>query len=104
MIKKGFSMKIFPGMEKEYKRRHEKIWPEMVKILKKHKVESYSIFLDEETLTLFAYVEIKEEYLWNKISETEECKKWWKYMADIMETNENYSPKSKNLKQVFQLN
>lgn len=104
MIKKGFLMKILSGKEEEYEKRHNEIWPEMIKMLKEHKVESYSIFLDKESLTLFAYAEIVDENLWNKISETEECQKWWKHMADIMEVNRDNSPKTKDLIQVFQLN
>ncbi|NSB13940.1 L-rhamnose mutarotase [Clostridium beijerinckii] len=65
--------------------------------------ENYSIFLDPESSSLFAYLEIEDEELWNKSSETEICQKWWKYMKDIMETNEDNSPVSVELKEVFHL-
>jgi L-rhamnose mutarotase len=54
MEKIAFKMKLNPGMEAEYKRRHDEIWPEMVKMLKDAGVSDYSIFLDRETDTLFA--------------------------------------------------
>ena len=38
-----------------------------------------------------------------KAGETEICKKWWKYMADIMETNSDNSPVTIELKEMFHL-
>ena len=63
----------------------------------------HSIFLDKETLTLFGYIEIENEEKWSKSADTEICEKWWNYMADIMETNLDNSPKTKDLKNVFHL-
>lgn len=103
MIRKGTVMKIFNGFEEEYKKRHCEIWPEMVEMLHKYGAENYSIFIDSKTNNLFAYLEIKDEELWTKSVETDICKKWWDYMKDIMETNEDNSPVSFELKEVFHL-
>ncbi len=35
------------------------------------------------------------------LGQTEIVQKWWKYMADIMETNPDNSPVSKELVEVF---
>ncbi|NLM49896.1 MAG: L-rhamnose mutarotase [Clostridiaceae bacterium] len=102
-IIKGFKMKLYEGMKEEYKKRHDNLWPEMRQMLKDHGAVSYSIFLDEETNTLFAYLEIKDEKLWEKSADTEICRKWWDYMADIMETNPDNSPVSVDLERVFTL-
>ncbi|ABR35495.1 L-rhamnose mutarotase [Clostridium beijerinckii] len=72
-------------------------------MLREYGAKNYSIFLDHESSSLFAYLEIEDEELWNKSSETEICQKWWKYMKDIMETNEDNSPVSVELKEVFHL-
>ena len=56
-----------------------------------------------ETLMLFGYIEIEDEKLWREGAETEINKKWWEYMADIMETNPDNSPVCVNLKKVFHL-
>ena len=53
----GFKMKLFPGFKEEYRKRHNEIWPELVKLLRDQGVGNYSIWLDEETNTLFAYQE-----------------------------------------------
>lgn len=103
MIKKAFKMKLFPGNRDEYKKRHDLIWPELVDVLKQHGAKSYSIFLDEETNILFSYIEMDNIEDWNKVSETKVCKKWWDFMKDIMDTNEDNSPVSTELCNVFDL-
>lgn len=103
MVRKAFIMKVFDDCHDEYKRRHDEIWPEMVDMLLKHGVRSYSIFLDPRTSNLFAYLEIEDEKLWEKSAQTEVCQRWWDYMKDIMETNDDNSPVSFDLKEVFHI-
>ncbi len=100
---KGFKMKLYEGQEAEYERRHNLLWPEMKEMIHKYGGKNYTIFLDKETLTLFGYIELENEEKWNESANTEICKKWWKYMADIMETNPDNSPISKDLINVFHL-
>jgi L-rhamnose mutarotase len=97
----GFKMKMYPGFKEEYKKRHGEIWPELVELLKSEGIGNYSIFLDEETNTLFAYQEQSGLASSQDLGTTEIVKKWWKYMADIMETNPDNSPISIPLEQVF---
>ncbi|MGD0754697.1 MAG: L-rhamnose mutarotase [Bacteroidales bacterium] len=99
----GFKMKMLPGFREEYKKRHNIIWPELVRLLKNEGIRNYSIFLDEETNTLFAYQEQSGENSSQDLGNTEVVKRWWKYMADIMETNPDNSPVSISLEQVFYL-
>ena len=103
MIRKAFKMKLYAGMEKEYEKRHNELWPEMKSMIHEYGGHNYSIFLDEETNVLYGYIELEDEKLWNQSAKTEICKKWWAYMADIMETNEDNSPVSIPLKKVFHL-
>lgn len=97
----GFKMKLKPGCREEYRRRHSEIWPELVALLKETGVANYSIFLDEETNILFAYQEQSGESSSQDLGSTEIVKRWWKYMADIMETNPDNSPVSIPLDQLF---
>lgn len=99
----GSKMKLFPGCEAEYERRHDLLWPEMKENIHRHGGKNYNIFLDKETLTLFSYVEIEDPELWAKVGEAEINQKWWAYMADIMETNPDKSPVNIPLHQVFHL-
>ena len=97
----AFKMKVFPGFKEEYRKRHGDIWPELVKILKDQGIGNYSIFYDEETNILFAYQEQSGENSSQDLGALEIVRKWWKYMADIMETNPDNSPVSIPLEQVF---
>ena len=100
---KGFKMKLYEGMEAEYEKRHNELWDEMKDMIHEYGGKNYTIFLDRETNVLFGCIEIESEELWAKTAETEICKKWWAFMADIMETNPDNSPVSVDLKNVFHL-
>ena len=100
---KGFKMKLYEGMEAEYEKRHNELWDEMKDMIHEYGGKNYTIFLDRETNVLFGCIEIESEDLWAKTAETEICKKWWAFMADIMETNPDNSPVSVDLKNVFHL-
>jgi len=99
----AFKMSVNKGMEEEYEKRHNPIWKELEDTLKKHGVITYSIFLDPTTNELFAYAEIKSKEKWDKVAETDICKKWWKYMGPLMPSNPDNSPKSVELKEVFHI-
>ena len=103
MARLGFKMKLFPGMEAEYKKRHDEIWPELQELLKKSGISEYSIFLDEESNSLFGVLNIKDPTNMDDLPHQEVMQRWWKYMADIMESNPDHSPVSVPLKEVFYL-
>jgi L-rhamnose mutarotase len=94
-------MYLNPGMKEEYEKRHNAIWPELKQLLKDSGVSEYSIFLDEETNTLFAFQKNSGKGGSQDLGETEIVKKWWDYMADIMKVNPDNSPVSIELKEVF---
>ncbi|HMB62797.1 MAG TPA: L-rhamnose mutarotase [Eudoraea sp.] len=101
MKRNAFKMKLKPGFETEYKKRHDAIWPELAALLSESGISEYSIFLDEETLTLFAVQKITDDFNASAIPEHPIVKKWWACMADIMETNEDHSPVTSPLREVF---
>jgi L-rhamnose mutarotase len=102
MERQAFKMKLRKGFEKEYKKRHDEIWPELVKLLKASGVSDYSIFLDEETGTLFAAQKCSGASS-QDLGSNPIVRKWWDYMADIMEVNPDKSPVSIPLPEVFHL-
>ncbi|NBJ92970.1 L-rhamnose mutarotase [Parablautia muri] len=103
MVRKGFKMHLHPGMAQEYEKRHNMLWPEMKEMIHEYGGRNYSIFLDQETNVLYGYLEIESEEKWSKSADTAINRKWWDYMADIMEINQDNSPVSTDLKQVFHL-
>jgi L-rhamnose mutarotase len=96
-------MKLHQGNTEEYKKRHNPIWPDLKKELINHGVKSYSIFLDKNTNDLFGYAEIEDQRKWDEVANTDTCKKWWDYMAPLMEVNEDNSPVSKDLFEIFHI-
>ena len=99
----SFKMKLNPGCEAEYKKRHDEIWPELSQILTSAGVSDYSIFLDAETLTLFAVQKLSDGNTAADLPNNPVVRKWWNYMADIMETNPDHSPVCVSLKEVFHM-
>lgn len=101
MARIAFKMKLFKGYEEEYLKRHKEIWPDLSDLLKESGISNYSIFLDETSNELFGVLEIVDIKSLDNLSAQEVMKRWWTYMADIMETNTDQSPLSIPLKEVF---
>lgn len=99
----AFKMQLFAGCEAEYKKRHNELWPELKQLLKDNGISDYSIFLDEKTNILFGVLKAESEAALNDLPSNQIMQKWWKYMADIMETNTDNSPVQVPLKEVFYL-
>ena len=103
MVRKGFKMKLYPGMEAEYEKRHNELWPEMQDMIHEYGGRNYTIFFDRETLALYGYIEVEDPAKWDESADTAINRKWWDFMADIMETNPDNSPVSIDLHEVFHL-
>jgi L-rhamnose mutarotase len=101
MSRQAFKMKLKPGQKEEYRRRHAAIWPELINLLHENGVSEYSIFLDEETNTLFAFQLQDGNKSSQDLGDNPVVQKWWAYMADIMDTNPDNSPVSIPLEEVF---
>lgn len=55
MQRVGWMLRIKPGAEEEYVRRHDEIWPEMLDDMKKAGIRNYTIFM--QGTALFNYLE-----------------------------------------------
>jgi L-rhamnose mutarotase len=88
----AFRMKLKPGYEEEYKKRHDTIWPELKELLEKAGISEYYIFLDEATLSLFAFQKVSPPAEPLDLPAQPVMRRWWDYMADIMEVNPDNSP------------
>jgi L-rhamnose mutarotase len=103
MKRHAFKMKLKPGAAAEYKKRHDELWPELAAELKAAGVSDYSIFLDEETLTLFATQKLSDRNTTAQLPHSPVVRKWWDSMAPLMEVQPDNSPVAKPLKEVFHL-
>ena len=102
-MRHAFKMYLNPGMEAEYIRRHDAIWPELSALLTAAGVTNYSIHLDRETNMLFGYLERGEGHTMADLPKTPVMQKWWAYMGDIMATNADGSPIAIDLSETFYL-
>ena len=103
MERHAFKMKLKPGMVAEYKKRHDEIWPELAGALRAAGISDYSIFLDEETLTLFAVQKLGDRNTAAELPKARIVRKWWDYMAPLMEVSPDNEPASTRLREVFHL-
>lgn len=103
MQRLAFKMKLNRGQKEIYKKRHDELWPDLKALLKANGVSEYSIFLDEETSTLFAFQKVSGVNGSQDLANNAIVKRWWDFMADIMEVNPDNSPVSIPLEEVFYL-
>lgn len=101
MKRVAFKMKLNEGQKEEYIKRHQNISTELKELLKNEGISEYSIFFDEETNILFAFQKINGESNSQGLANHPLVKEWWDFMADIMKVNEDKSPVSVSLKEVF---
>jgi L-rhamnose mutarotase len=103
MQRHAFKMFLNSGAAHEYRRRHDAIWPELKALLKEKGVANYSIFLDPDTNTLFAYLERTDHHGMDDLPLDPVMQRWWAYMKDIMAANADGSPVTSPLPEVFHL-
>ncbi len=103
MKRNAFKMKLKPGHVAEYKKRHDEIWPELAAALRETGVSDYTIFLDEETLTLFAVQKLSDHNTAADLPKLPIVRKWWDTMAPLMETHPDHEPVCGELREVFHL-
>ena len=97
-------MFLKPGFEAEYEKRHAQLWPELKKQIEESGVRNYSIYWDKDTNILFGYQEVIGDSNSQDAEAADEItRKWWDFMADIMEVNPDNSPVTIPIKEVFHL-
>jgi L-rhamnose mutarotase len=103
MQRYAFKMWLNPGMEAEYRRRHDAIWPELKRLLSEAGVANYSIFLDTETHIFFAYLERRADHAMDDLPKHPLMRRWWDHMRDIMRTQADGAPAMESLAEMFHL-
>jgi L-rhamnose mutarotase len=101
MQRHAFKMKLKPGHETEYRRRHDAIWPELAQAIRAAGVTDYSIFLDRDTSTLFAVQLQDDPAAASALASHPIVRKWWDSMADLMEVHPDNAPVCIPLEEMF---
>ncbi len=100
----AFRMNLKPGAIAEYRRRHDEIWPELTAAMRTAGVLDYAIWQDSETNNLFATMTVTDRDKLSTMRESEVVRRWWAFMSDMMEYNDDGTPLSIPLEEVFRLN
>ena len=99
----AFRMQLKHGVIEEYRRRHDEIWPELVDLLRDAGISDYRIFVDPETLSLFAVLTLAAVNRRDALPHSPVMRRWWDYMADLMEVDATNKPREWSLNEVFYL-
>jgi L-rhamnose mutarotase len=84
MERHAIVMNMKPGMQDEYKKRHDELWESMTRLLEQTGFKNYSIWNTGDLL--FQYYEIEDYERALKILEGSSTKKKWDaYMEDIID-------------------
>ncbi len=100
----AFTMRIHPGAQDEYRRRHQAVWPALLTDLTAAGCHNYSIYLRGEEL--FAYMEVENfSTFLQKMASSEASARWEQMMSDILirdlDSATGFPP---TLEEVFHLN
>ena len=101
MSTRAFRMKLKAGAVDEYRRRHDALWPDLAEALRGAGIHDYSIFLDPATLDLFAVLKLHPGDTSAALPDLPVMRRWWDYMADLMEVEPGNRPREWPLAQVF---
>lgn len=103
MNRVGFKMKLNPGVQAEYRKRHDDIWPELSALLTARGIRNYTIFHDPETDILFAFFENAPGARLDDLASEPVMRRWWAHMADLMATHPDHAPVQAPLVEVFHM-
>lgn len=101
--KHAFAMRLLPGCEEEYRRRHDALWPELESLLRDAGVSDYSIHLEPNTNLLFAVLWRRRDHAMAALPDHPVMRRWWSHMADLMETEPSKAPIVLPLRTLFHL-
>jgi L-rhamnose mutarotase len=91
-------MRLKPGNEAVYKRKHDEIWPEMLDLMRRQGIRNYSIY--RYGLTLFAYLERDRPAPAGEPHDPVVLR-WWKMMEPYMDYNADGTPWMEPIEEVF---
>jgi L-rhamnose mutarotase len=98
MFSIGQLLKLKPGCEQEYIRRHDELWPEMDQAMRRAGV-NMAIYLHENQLFLFATA--ASQNVWDELDRDPVTPRWDKYMSDILVSDDHGRPLVEDLRQMF---
>ena len=86
MRRVGFILKVKEELVEEYKKRHEKVWPEMLEALRRSGWHNYTLFMRNDGM-LFGYFETPKSFqeALDGMASEEVNERWQREMASYFE-------------------
>jgi L-rhamnose mutarotase len=98
MYSVGQVLKLKPGCEQEYIKRHDELWPAMADAMRRAGVNMV-IYLHDNLL--FVSATASDAKAWAELERDPVTPRWDRYMSDVLESDGNGGVFIKNLRQVF---
>ena len=98
-----FSLRLPAGNIGLYRERHADLWPELVDAIRAQGGSNYTIVALPDVDRVVGYLEVDDLERWTSGGQSDVTAAWWKYMADIMPTNADFSPIDCPIVEVFHL-
>ena len=90
MERHGQLIGLDPQRFDDYKKYHEKIWPEIAQTIRECNIKNYSIFQFEDKLfAYFEYVGSDFESDMEKMAENKKTQEWWAIMEPMQRPVDN---------------
>jgi L-rhamnose mutarotase len=80
----AFALRLRPGTEAEYHRRHTEIWPEMAQTLADAGIIHYEIHLSPTENLLFAFILRHQNHTMANLPANPIFQRWQSHMADLL--------------------
>jgi len=81
-----FRIRLKPGVEEEYAARHERVWPELLEVIRESGVSNYSLFRNGLDVIAYAECEPDGPTVFQRIAADSLDAKWSSWMADVIES------------------
>ena len=80
----GFVMRIKPGYEEEYRRRHRAVYPELLETFSRLGIREYSIFMDGTLLFGYWQIDGEIEAVMRALHDDPANRRWQEHMRPLM--------------------
>jgi L-rhamnose mutarotase len=86
-----FTFRLREGAEEEYERRHQDVWPELLRVLSESGVRNYTLFRRGRGIVAYCECHPDAATAFGAVGRTEVNTKWANWFADLIEdlTDEN---------------
>jgi len=79
-----FTFRLAPGVEAEYRRRHDEAWPELLEDLRRAGISNYTLFLQGDQVIAYAECEPDTRTAFGRMRRSEANQRWAAWFEDLL--------------------